>query len=85
MQEGSCNGFRNSGRENANKQDLNRNFPVQWENPSEAEMEKGREPETLAVMSWIVRNPFVLSGNLHGGSVVASYPFDDSRLVKNTL
>lgn len=76
--EGSCNGFRNSGRENANKQDLNRNFPVQWENPSEAEMEKGREPETLAVMSWIVRNPFVLSGNLHGGSVVASYPFDDS-------
>ncbi|XP_047475155.1 carboxypeptidase D-like isoform X2 [Penaeus chinensis] len=76
--EGSCNAFRNSGRENANNQDLNRNFPVQWENPSEAEMEKGREPETLAVMSWIVRNQFVLSGNLHGGSVVASYPFDDS-------
>ncbi|XP_037777657.1 carboxypeptidase D-like isoform X2 [Penaeus monodon] len=76
--EGSCNALRGSGRENANNQDLNRNFPVQWENPSEVEMEKGREPETLAVMSWIVRNPFVLSGNLHGGSVVASYPFDDS-------
>ncbi|XP_068232085.1 carboxypeptidase D-like [Palaemon carinicauda] len=81
-QEGSCNDWSGRSRSNANAVDLNRDFPSQWESPSEKEMYKDRQPETLAVMSWIVNNPFVLSGNLHGGSVVASYPFDDSRYHK---
>ena len=68
------------GRENAHGADLNRNFPDQFrDGSSQQELVKGREPETLAAMTWIVSNPFVLSANLHGGSVVASYPFDDSR------
>ena len=68
-----------TGRANANRRDLNRNFPDQFHDKTDrASLLRGREPETRAAMTWIVSNPFVLSGNLHGGSVVASYPFDDS-------
>jgi len=66
------------GRANANNVDLNRNFPDQFHDGTDHDsLVKGREPETLAAMKFIASNPFVLSGNLHGGSVVASYPFDD--------
>jgi len=70
-----------SGRENANSVDLNRNFPDQFDDDKRQSLRRlaaGRETETQALMSWIARNPFVLSANLHGGAVVASYPFDDS-------
>ncbi|UYV76104.1 CPM [Cordylochernes scorpioides] len=61
-------------RGNAKGYDLNRNFPDYFDSgPSKAE----RQPETLAIMSWLSRESFVLSGNLHGGAVVASYPFDN--------
>jgi len=83
MQEGSCDSApRFEGRVNANGVDLNRDFPDQFEmNKSNGSILDGRQNETVAMMTWIVSNPFVLSGNLHGGALVASYPFDDSGLV----
>ena len=39
---------------------------------------RGRQSDTVATLTWIASNPFVLSVNLNGGSVVASYPFNDS-------
>ncbi|KAI1726287.1 zinc carboxypeptidase domain-containing protein [Ditylenchus destructor] len=68
-----------SGRSNANGIDLNRNFPARF--PAHKERSGGMypEPETSAVMQWILQYPFVLSANLHGGSLVANYPYDDSN------
>jgi len=66
------------GRSNANNKDLNRNFPDQYiKNKDNSE----QEPETREVMDWICNeeNPFVLSANLHGGSLVANYPYDDTK------
>ncbi|XP_069082370.1 carboxypeptidase D [Pleurodeles waltl] len=74
--EGDCSGAQ-GGRENGHYQDLNRAFPDQY---NSQEVDAPREPEVLAIMEWIRTNRFLLSGNLHGGSVVASYPFDDTSM-----
>ncbi len=61
-----------NGRQNANGVDLNRNFPDLFECN-----EVTHEPETQAILRWLKEIDFVLSANLHGGSVVANYPFDN--------
>lgn len=77
-QEGECSqGF---GRTNANGYDLNRNFPDFF--ASENYDANNEQPETIAIRRWIDRIPFVLSANLHGGALVAAYPFDNSRVLR---
>lgn len=73
--EGKCTG--ETGRNNANNADLNRDFPDQFRTGKE----KSVQPETKAMMAWLTKPDmkFVLSINFHGGSVVASYPFDGSK------
>jgi carboxypeptidase D len=63
-----------NGRANAHNKDLNRNFPDQYRPGDNGVL----EPEAAAVMAWSRQFPFVLSANLHGGSLVANYPFDDT-------
>ncbi|XP_044763905.1 carboxypeptidase D [Coccinella septempunctata] len=68
------------GRNNENGFDLNRDFPDQFNKSlTQGTILAGRQPETVAMMTWILSRPFVLSGNLHSGAVVASYPYDNSN------
>ncbi|KAF4528396.1 hypothetical protein B566_EDAN015165 [Ephemera danica] len=69
--EGTCDG--GQGRYNARGFDLNRNFPDYFKQNN-----KRSQPETEAVKEWVSKIQFVLSGGLHGGALVASYPFDNT-------
>nr|CAB3233370.1 carboxypeptidase E [Phallusia mammillata] len=80
------------GRYNANGVDLNRNFPdfdkvvCEFKKNSHlgyfrkyvAIATKGLvlQPETTAIIEWIMDKSFVLSANFHGGDMVANYPYD---------
>ena len=70
--------FRSKGRLNANKVDLNRDFPHIWgpTNVSYTALVTDRQPETVGMITWSLSQPWVLSANFHGGAVVASYPYD---------
>ncbi|XP_077205498.1 carboxypeptidase N catalytic chain [Paroedura picta] len=86
-----------TGRNNANGVDLNRNFPdlntIMYYNekngganhhiPLPDNWKSQVEPETLAVIQWMKSYNFVLSANLHGGAVVANYPYDKAQVQRS--
>jgi hypothetical protein len=83
------------GRTNANNVDLNRDFPnldkIAYSNEEEHIAKNNHlmdninfldhkiQPETESVMKFIMEYPFVISANMHGGDLVANYPFDETR------
>ncbi|XP_021284296.1 carboxypeptidase SOL1 isoform X2 [Herrania umbratica] len=70
-------GFSLRRRGNANGIDLNRDFPDQffpWN-----DYEDARQPETKAIMSWLREIHFTASASLHGGALVANYPWDGTQ------
>lgn len=69
-------GFAAKTRENANRVDLNRNFPDQYR-ASEGELQR----ETQNIIQWLEksRGKFAISANFHGGDLVVNYPFDGFR------
>ncbi|MDX2177936.1 MAG: M14 family zinc carboxypeptidase [Candidatus Sumerlaeia bacterium] len=62
-------------RFNANGVDLNRDFP-RW-SCSDPNSTAGRQAETAAVMSFFGARSTTLSANMHGGALVANYPYDE--------
>lgn len=59
--------------------DLNRNFPDRNHQHEVPLVPTGKEEaETLALMHWMERVPFVASASLHEGALVANYPWDAS-------
>ena len=79
------------GRANLQGIDLNRDFPdldrIAFKSgdlgehhliSEESFSDHVFQPETRAVINWIMGMPFVLSANLHGGSLVVNYPYDET-------
>ena len=77
------------GRTNINGIDLNRDFPdldaIAYKAGNRGDhlftaetLDHNLQPETKAAVNWITGTPFVLSANIHGGSLVANYPFDET-------
>ncbi|XP_033125086.1 carboxypeptidase E-like [Anneissia japonica] len=83
------------GRANFNGIDLNRNFPdmdkkffalqKSHSGPNNHITMTMREighllqKETQVILNWLTEYPFALSANLHGGDLVANFPFDSSK------
>ena len=63
-------------RWNAAGADLNRSFPDQFDDPRDVATD--RPAETANLMNWQTGRAGTLSANLHGGSLVYNYPYDNN-------
>ena len=63
-------------RWNAAGVDLNRTFPDQYDDPRDVATD--RPAETANLMNWQAGRAGTLSANLHGGSLVYNYPYDNN-------
>lgn len=78
-------GFESGRRGNARGLDLNRDFPDQFYiagfayDAPPVTLDVNRQPETRSIMSWSRDHRFVFSANLHGGAIVANYPYDGNQ------
>ena len=76
-------GFEHNARQNADGLDLNREFPVYPQDyedtvfDGEAVGSENHPIEVQHVMEWSAENSFVLSANIHTGTLVVNYPYDD--------
>ncbi|KAL0903833.1 hypothetical protein M5K25_025886 [Dendrobium thyrsiflorum] len=70
-------GFDMRRRGNANNVDLNRDFPDQFYPLSDGLAQ--RQPETKAIIKWVEGRQFTASASLHGGALVANYPWDGAQ------
>ncbi|PUZ62241.1 hypothetical protein GQ55_4G341000 [Panicum hallii var. hallii] len=70
-------GFALRWRGNANNIDLNRDFPDQFFSVNNDI--NYRQPETRAIMNWVKQEHFTASASLHGGALVANYPWDGTK------
>ena len=70
-------GYINNTRYNAAGTDLNRNFPEGAPPSPQPNTTAGRAVEVGTIMNWSFAHSFSLAANLHGGSLVVNYPFDN--------
>ncbi|KAJ8541478.1 hypothetical protein K7X08_002294 [Anisodus acutangulus] len=70
-------GFSLRRRGNANNIDLNRDFPDQFFHMNDDP--GAHQPETKAIMRWLEEMHFTASASLHGGALVANYPWDGTE------
>lgn len=66
-------GYVRGSRGNARSMDLNRNFPDRLGLSTHP-----LQPETKAIMDWMLAKRYTLSATYHGGSLVVNYPYDCS-------